>query len=89
MKLEDVIEKHIKEVCKGHIELDYYFAVERDHIKLAQAIINWFKTEIVPKWKVKHDDKNPYNCYECGDEGWVAGYNECLDQINEKLEIQE
>jgi len=30
--------------------------------------------------KKECSDENPYNCLECGDEGWVYGYNQaCSD----------
>jgi len=29
--------------------------------------------------KKECSDENPYNCLECGDEGWVYGYNQAID----------
>ena len=29
--------------------------------------------------KKECSDENPYNCLECGDEGWVYGYNQACD----------
>ena len=32
--------------------------------------------------KKECSDENPYNCLECGDEGWVYGYNQAIDDMD-------
>jgi len=35
--------------------------------------------------KKECSDENPYNCLECGDEGWVYGYNQACDDWEKYL----